>query len=356
MPTRPLNSIKIVMFLEYGGAVPARTDIDLAEAVDRTPATAGQSGGARSAPRLAVPTDVHQHLWTAAFCDALARRTQAPRLTRVGARWLLHAAGEPAYEIDPRLHDPVARAEQAHADGIARILVAPSCPIGVESLPAHEAQPLLDAYHAGAAGLGDPFRAWAAASLAAPDPFELADRLAGGFVGLCLPAGALAVPAELWRIAPLLDVLEVRGAPLLVHPGPAPWAPHTPLPAHGPAWWAALTTYVTQMQTAWFVFHHYVREDFPQLRVCFAMLAGLAPLQADRLRSRGAQPLGCDGLTFLDTSSYGADIAQAVADTVGASAVVFGSDRPIVDTASTARDPGFTRDNAARLIYGEGWE
>jgi len=305
---------------------------------------------------VAAPTDLHQHLWPEAFCAALSRRSQAPRLERAGTRWVLHAAGEPAYVIDPSAHDPVRRAEQARADGIARVVIVPSCPVGIESLPARESEPILEAYHAGVAELGDPFRAWAAAGLDAPDPMALSARLAAGFVGLCVPARAFASPDETWRLARLLDVLAARRAPLLIHPGPAPWAPQAAVPPHAPAWWVALTSYVAQMQQAWFVFHQFVRPEFPDLRVCFAMLAGLAPLQADRLRSRGTQPIGNDALTFLETSSYGPETVAAIAAVVGAPAVVFGSDHPIVDTAPMAADARFARDNVARLIFGEEWE
>jgi len=300
-----------------------------------------------------VATDVHQHLWPEAFLAALARRREAPRLVWTGGAWVFHAAGEPVCTIDPGDHDPVRRAEQARADGVGEVLIAPSCPVGVESLPAREAEQILAAYHEGVAALGPPFRAWAASGLVAPDPSDLAERLAAGFVGLCMPAGAFAVPEETPRIAPLLDVLVTRGAPLLIHPGPAPWAPGRHVPPDAPAWWSALTTYVTQMHRAWFVFDRFVRPEFPALRACFAMLAGLAPLHADRVRSRGIQPPGPDGVTYLETSSYGPATVAAVADVVGEQAIVFGSDRPIIDSAPAPACARFTRGNAARLIHGK---
>ena len=56
--------------------------------------------------------------------------------------------------VDLAGHDPVARAALADADGLARVLVAPSTPLGIEALPAGEAEPLLAAYHEGVAALG----------------------------------------------------------------------------------------------------------------------------------------------------------------------------------------------------------
>ena len=299
-------------------------------------------------------TDIHQHLWPDELLGALARRSDAPRLLRDGRGWRLEARGEASYLVDPTDHDPARRASHARADGLDRVIIAPSCPIGIEALPPREATPLIDAYHAGMQSLEAPFRAWAAAGLADPDPPALEARLSAGFVGLCLPAGALGSPDDINRVAPLLEVLEARSAPLLLHPGPAPWSPVADLPRQAPAWWTPLTTYVAQMQRAWFVVNRWIRQDYPGLRVCFAMLAGLAPLHDDRLRSRGADGFVPDGRTFLESSSYGQTVIDAVAGVVGGRAIVFGSDRPVVETApATAASARRTRANAARLIDGE---
>lgn len=309
------------------------------------------------AHRVPPVTDVHQHLWPEALLTALARRRVAPRLVRSDAGWELQAWGEPPCVIDSRDHDPARRAQRARQDGLERVVIAPSCPIGIESLAPCEADPLLDAYHDGLTGLGAPFTAWAAARLTAPDPQALEDRLAAGFVGLCVPAGAFAAPDDWRRIAPLLDVLAARSAPLFVHPGPSPWAPNPPAPPGGPAWWPALTTYVAQMQTAWFAIHHGARRAYPELRIGFAMLAGLAPLHHDRFRGRGGDGVGADPATFVETSSYGPDIAASVAAVIGADALVYGSDRPVV--TPTLRDglpAGSASSAPARFINGKDWQ
>jgi hypothetical protein len=74
----------------------------------------------------------------------------------------------------------------------------------------------------------------------------------------------------------------------------------------------------------------------PQLRVCFAMLAGLAPLHVERLALRGGP---ADVVTnpnlFYDTSSYGARAIGAMAGVVGLDQLVTGSDRPVVDPPLT---------------------
>ena len=58
------------------------------------------------------------------------------------------------------------------------------------------------------------------------------------------------------------------------------------------------------MQTAWYAFAVWGRPAHPRLRVCFAMLAGLAPLHRERLLARGGDVVRDPGV-FLDVSSYG---------------------------------------------------
>lgn len=159
-----------------------------------------------------------------------------------------------------------------------------SSALGIESLPAAEARPLLDAHHDDLAALrADRFGGWGALALEAPEPDEVDALLARGLVGVSLPATALATPAGWERLAPLLERLERRDAPLFVHPGPVAGPPR---PAT-PAWWPALTDYVAQMNAAWHGFLHVGRAAHPQLRVVFALLAGGAPLHGERLAARG---------------------------------------------------------------------
>lgn len=308
-------------------------------------ALASPTATSRVAPRI----DVHQHLWPAELLTALGRRRAAPRLRRDAGGWVLESAGEPDWRVDERDHDPARRAGLAREDGTDLVVVAPSNPIGAEALPARAALALADAYHRGVAALPAPFAAWATAALEAPDPAGLDALLADGFAGLCLPAAALATPAGIARLAPLLDVLERRDAPLLVHPGPAPWAPAPALPAGAPAWLPAMTTYVAQMHTAWHALHAGTRSARPALRICFAMLAGLAPLHADRLRLRAGERWGPHPATFLETSSYGPAVQAAVADVAGPGALVHGTDRPVVDPGPEP-PPRMRTGNPLRLL------
>ena len=59
------------------------------------------------------------------------------------------------------------------------------------------------------------------------------------------------------------------------------------------------------------------------------MLAGGAPLHAERLAARGG-PEWTDLFSFYDVSSYGLGAVEAMAAAVGADRLVYGSDRPVV--------------------------
>jgi len=161
-------------------------------------------------------TDSHQHPWTEPFVSVLAARRTAPRLVRRGTTWQLRADGEAPCVIDLADHDPDRRARQARAHGLERVVIAPSCPIGCESLPVHEATRLVDAYHDGVSELGTPPASWASAVLPFPDPDGVSARLGASAIGLCLPAGAFAEPSGWTRVASLLDILAMRSAPLFI--------------------------------------------------------------------------------------------------------------------------------------------
>jgi hypothetical protein len=291
--------------------------------------------------------DIHQHLWPEPLLSELSRRREPPWLQRRADGWVLRLRGEPETPVELADHDPERRAALVGGDGLERALVAPSVPLGIEALPPGEAEPLLEAYHDGVAALPDAFGAWAAIGLAEPDPAALARLLDGGFAGACVAAGALAGPAGFERLGSVLEMLERRGAPLLVHPGPAA------APAGMPTWWPALTDYVAQMQAAWHAFPVWGRPAHPRLRVCFAMLAGLAPLHRERLVARGGVAVS-DPEVFLDVSSYGVRAVDAVLREVGVDRLVHGSDRPVGTRAELplgeAVVGALRRSNPARLL------
>lgn len=290
-------------------------------------------------------TDVHQHVWTPGLLAALRGRTAAPRL--VGDQ--LITEHEPPFTL--RADDLAARRELAASDGLDRVLLAPSSPLGLEYLPEAQAAELLGCWQAEVLALGAPFAAWAGVPLAEPDALGLRTQLAAGCIGLQLPATALAEPAGWEACGVLLAELEAADRPLLVHPGVAP-----PTGRTTPGWWPALVGYVQQLHAAWYAFTVAGRSAHPRLRVCFAALAGLAPLHAERLAARGGRAGAVDPLVFLETSSYGARAVDAVGRALGLDVLVHGSDRPYAQPAVLDLDEAavfaLRRRNPHQLVEG----
>ncbi len=276
-------------------------------------------------------TDLHAHLWPAAFVEALQARSRSPRLDG----WTL-VLEDASWALDPAGHDVQARAEQAAVAGLDRICVSPSAALGIDRLPADEAAALAAVWLNAALDLPAPFRPWAVAGLVDPDPFALRHALDRGAVGLELAADALAAPGALDRLAPLLDVLDAAGAPLLVHPGPPPAA------APRPPWWGPVVSDAAALHAAWWAWADGGRARFPHLPVCFAALAGLAPLHGERHRSHDGRGGAIDPLTFLETSSYGPRAVDAVIRVLGIDVVCHGSDAPHLAPADLRLDPSAT--------------
>ena len=301
--------------------------------------------------------DVHQHLWPELVLRALERRSSPPCATWAGGRWHLQLPGEPAFAVDPADHDPASRAAEVVREGLDRALVALSTPVGIEALPAREAEDVLAAWAAASRELPSPLQAWGSVALDLP-PTALADAthavLDAGAAGVVVPAGALADPAGLERVAPVLAALEARLAPAFVHPGPAPWTrAAAPVPA---GWWAPVAAYPAQLHAAWHAWTAWGREEHPGLRVVFAALAGLAPLHAERSALRGGPvPDEPDPLTFYDTSGYGPRALRWMACAAGTAQLVHGTDRPVVDPdlgepLGEDAHAAMRTDNVARLL------
>jgi hypothetical protein len=285
-----------------------------------------------------IKIDVHQHLWTEPLVQALADRTELPFVRREHGLTVLYLAGERPYVIDTSGEAPARRAALVERDGLDHALLCLSSPLGIEALPREQSLSLLDAYHDGSLSLDRPFAAWGAVALDEPDPGDVDRALDRGCVGVSLPAGALSSVDALAHVRPLLARLQLRGAPLFVHPGPGPSQGRALDPGTGetslgdPLWWTALTRYVAGMHAAWLAFHVAGRREHPKLRVVFSMLAGLAPLHAERLCSRGGPGAFCgDPLVFYDTSSYGPAAVRTLEAVVGPGQLLYGSDRPVVE-------------------------
>jgi predicted TIM-barrel fold metal-dependent hydrolase len=305
--------------------------------------------------------DVHQHLWPEGVLRVLERRSAAPKATWRHARWHVDLPGEPGFHIDPADHDPHDRAARLPVD---KALVALSSPVGLEALPARDALAAVAAWQEAAKQLPPELGWWSAtpAVLTGDGEAEIAkEAIADGAAGVCLPANRLATPDDALTALPLLAAVAEAGAPVFVHPGPATGRPSEP------PWWSPATRYVAQQHAAWHSFHHAVRPELPTLRAIFALLAGLAPLHAERTDGRSRTQTGeaalADPLTFYDTSSYGPRAVRAMATAVGITQLVHGTDHPVArqdqrDPVEEAFGEGFAqlvRTAAPRRALGYTW-
>jgi predicted TIM-barrel fold metal-dependent hydrolase len=296
---------------------------------------------------MLMRTDLHQHVWTEPLLDALAARRLAPFVRRSDGLTVLHCPGELPCVIDEAAESPAARAHQLRADGLDQVAVAISSPSGIETLAPEAAGELIAAHLDGVLALGESFRAWGPIPVRAPGTAAVDEVLARGCIGISVPAAALADRAALEDLLPVLGHVQSCGVPLFVHPGG--FAPREAL-LDEPLWWTALTEYVSQMQAAWLTFSAFARRELPHLRVVFAMLAGGAPLLAERLIARGAPAVDLrDPQTFYDTSSYGPMIVEAMARWVGSAQLVYGSDRPVIEPVATGREVELMN-NATQLL------
>jgi hypothetical protein len=286
--------------------------------------------------RVIMRIDLHQHVWTEPLLDALAARQCAPFVRRGDGLTVLHCSGELPCVIDEAAESPAARARLLAADRLDQAVVAISSPIGIEMLAPDVAEELIAAHLDGVLALGQGFRAWGPIPARAPEPAAVDAALARGCVGISLPAAALADRSALHVALPVLEHVQACGVPLFVHPGG--FASREAC-LDDPLWWTALTDYVSQMQAAWLTFGAFGRRELPRLRVLFAMLAGGAPLLAERLAARGGPAIDLrDRETFYDTSSYGPMMVEAVARCVGPAQLVYGSDRPVIEPVPTGRE------------------
>ena len=80
------------------------------------------------------------------------------------------------------------------------------------------------------------------------------------------------------------------------------------------------------------------RSEWPDVTVVFAILAGGAPIQLERLASRGVDVRSVlHPNVFFDTASYGRRALELCVETFGVENIVHGSDAPVIDPEPTLR-------------------
>ena len=272
--------------------------------------------------------DLHQHLWPPAFVDALTARSEPPRITRDRTRLELL---DGTWDARLGAHELPTRLELLDRDGVDVAVVSLAPTLGVYGIPE-----LVDAYHGGISELVEA----ADGRLLALSAGAVVD----GFPGVCISANDLVEDFD--GLADVLAEAETTGRLIFVHPGPA-----TPRAA-APGWWGAVVDYTAQQQAAYAMWLARGLDEYPSLRVVFAILAGGVPIQLERLRSRGFDVrLARTANIFFDTASYGRHALELCLATFGIRQLVYGTDVPVVDSRPTAEalaGLGHAVSNAAR--------
>jgi predicted TIM-barrel fold metal-dependent hydrolase len=260
--------------------------------------------------------DVHQHFWPEPLIRALESRSEPPRLR--GKQLDLE---EGSFETDLAAHDLDTRIAllDRHEIDVAIVCFPPT--IGFE-----EAPDLAEAYD-------ESILEVAAASSGRIRAFACGPER-DGFAGTCVSAERVA-----------REPLAVQGSLLFIHPGYAPRPP-----SGAPAWWNAVVHYPGVMQAAYAAWIASGRADVP---VIFAIMAGGAPFQLERIQSRGDRA-DVPANVYFDTASYGQRAFDMASSVCGPERVVFGSDAPVMDPGTTIESLGSRFDeaaeNAAKLL------
>ncbi len=260
--------------------------------------------------------DVHQHLWPEPFLAALRARKAPPWID--GPELVL---GEGRFAVDSGANDPAARLALLDRDEIDVAVLSLQPTLGLEDLLTHERETLEQIWVDGIREIvgesAGRFRAFAPG------------RLIEGFAGVSVAAGDL---SDVHLIAPLLDELERSSVPLFVHPGAAR------MRSEVPDWWTSVVDYTSQMQVAYFHWLAGGSVRWPGLRVAFAILAGGAPFQLERLGHKGRPVRSVlDPNVYLDVATYARRSIELCAETFGVDRLLYGSDRPVVDPTQTLR-------------------
>jgi predicted TIM-barrel fold metal-dependent hydrolase len=259
--------------------------------------------------------DVHQHLWPERFVAALRERTTPPLLSRDEV-----VTNEGRFVVDLAAHAPEARIRALDRDGIDIAVLSLQATLGLEALAAEERDELEELW-------AEEMRGIVSASggrFVALSP----SRVRSDFAGVSVGASSL---LDLDRSAPILDAAAEEGCLVFVHPeagGP---------PAETqPSWWPWVVAYPAQMQAAYLSWLGSGRERWPTLDIVFAILAGGAPFQLERLTHRGMDVRSAlDPSTFFDVATYGRRAIELLIETFGVHRLLYGSDTPVVDPGPT---------------------
>lgn len=260
--------------------------------------------------------DLHQHLWPGSFAAALGRRGSPPFLTRDGDL----VTREGRFAINLTDHDPEARLRALDRDGIDVAVLSLQTSLGLDDLAPSEREDLEETWMRGVLEIVSA----SAGRFRAFSPAVIRDD----FAGITLGASTL---LELERVARVLDTAAERNGLVFIHPDAG-----RPPSSSRPDWWEWSVGYPAQMSEAYLAWLDSGRERWPTLRIVFAILAGGAPFQLERLIHQGVHVRSAlDPNTYFDVATYGRRAIELLIETFGVHQLVYGSDTPVVDPGPT---------------------
>ncbi|HVR49082.1 MAG TPA: amidohydrolase family protein [Pseudorhodoferax sp.] len=321
--------------------------------------------------------DLHAHWVPPALAQALrARAGRVPRIEPVpeaepvpGGERLVMPIGTLAF--DAAYADPALRIAQMAATGVARQLLSLPGLFGVDSLPLHEAAPLVRGFNEDCAALcrAHPahFAGLAALPLADIDAAVAELRHARrtlGLLGAILPVDAFRSEAAAQRLLPLLQAGDALGAHFFVHPGRMPGdglgPPGAPpdhvlarraLAVQHEVGEAMVTLLLSDLLAPW-----------PHVTVQVANLGGTFAAVVERMDHMvqlrdPALPLPSARArrVWVDCASLGPQALRQAVALFGADRVVLGTDCPIFDTRRTldgVAAAGLSEAERAQVLHG----
>jgi hypothetical protein len=274
--------------------------------------------------------DIHQHLWPEQFVAALRARTTPPLISRDEL-----VTREGRFAFDLAAHDPTARVRALDRDAVDVAVLSLQPSLGLGALSEGERDELEELWVDGIGGIvsagGGRFLAFAPS------------RGRRGFAGVTIGASSL---LELDRMAGLFDAAAEQDSLVFVHPEGG-----RPPSETQPSWWAWAADYPAQMQAAYLAWLGSGRDRWPTVRVVFAILAGGAPFQLERLAHRGVDVRSSlDPNTFFDVATYGRRAIELIIETFGVHRLVYGSDMPMVDPRPTLEAVRSFGDSVSQIL------
>ena len=223
------------------------------------------------------------------------------------------------WELDVESHGLDARLALMDLSGLDRAVVSLQPTLGIGDLAEDEARELVDTWEAGILELARRGRT-VASSRSRPASLRTASP-------------ACALPAQSFSTSTRSHLGSTRspraGGFLFVHPGAAV------TPPGAPPWWTAIVDYTAEMQAAYIAWLAAGAARWPELDVVFAILAGGAPIQLERMAARGVDERSAMlPHIWFDTATYGRRALDLAMSTFGVEPMLFGSDLPVVDPAS----------------------